>query len=87
MVQQRNIEALLELLRNHSGENIILGTHGTALSSILNYFDPSYLCDNFFRMIDFMPYIIRLDFEGEAYISREELLIVQKEFIAPKVLK
>jgi 2,3-bisphosphoglycerate-dependent phosphoglycerate mutase len=82
MVQRRNVEALLELLRNHTGENIILGTHGTALSSILNYFDPSYLCDNFFRMIDFMPYIIRLDFDGEVYIGREELLIIQKEYKA-----
>lgn len=80
MVQNRNVEALYEVLKTHNGENIILGTHGTALSSILNYFDSSYLCDHFFRMIDYMPYIVRVDFDGMNYIGREEILIVEKEF-------
>lgn len=79
-VQQRNIEALLELLQDHPDENIILGTHGTALSTILNYFDPAYQCGDFLRIIDFMPYIIRLDFAGTDCIGKEEILIVEKEF-------
>ena len=37
MVQQRNIEALKEILEKHDGKNIVIGTHGTALSSIINY--------------------------------------------------
>lgn len=80
MVQERNIEALLELLDSHPDEAILLGTHGTALSTILNYFDSTYNCDSFFRMIDFMPYIIRLDFNGREYVRKEELLIVEKEY-------
>ncbi len=80
MVQKRNIEALFEVLNNNSGKNIIIGTHGTALSTILNYFESSYCCDDFLRIIDYMPYIIRLEFEGMNYIGKEELLIVQKEF-------
>lgn len=80
MVQKRNIEALLEVLRNYNGNNIVIGTHGTALSTILNYFDNTYCCNDFFRMIDFMPYIIRLDFEGVNFMGKEELLIVEKEF-------
>jgi 2,3-bisphosphoglycerate-dependent phosphoglycerate mutase len=80
MVQKRNIEALLEILNNHKDENIIIGTHGTALSTILNYFEPSFCCDDFLRIIDYMPYIIRLDFDGTNYIGKEELLIVEKEF-------
>ena len=36
------------------------------------------------RIIDFMPYIIRLDFEGTDCIAREELLIVKKEFKGSK---
>ena len=61
-------------------DTIILGTHGTALSTILNYFDHSYNCDSFLRMIDFMPYIIRLDFDGRECVKKEEILIVEKEF-------
>lgn len=80
MVQERNIEAFIEVLNHHNGENIIFGTHGTALSTILNYYDSAFNCESFFRIIDFMPYIIRMDFEGTDYIGREEILIVEKEF-------
>lgn len=80
MVQKRNIDALLEILNNHKDENVVIGTHGTALSTILNYFEPSYCCNDFLRIIDFMPYIIRLDFDGIKYIGQEELLIIEKEF-------
>ncbi|MDF2545113.1 MAG: Fructose-2,6-bisphosphatase [Anaerosolibacter sp.] len=80
MVQSRNIEAVLEILNNRKGEKIVIGTHGTALSTILNYFDPSYCCNDFLRIIDFMPYIIRLDFDGINYVGKEELLIIQKVF-------
>jgi 2,3-bisphosphoglycerate-dependent phosphoglycerate mutase len=80
MVQKRNIEALIEILSKHKDENIVIGTHGTALSTILNYFEPSFCCDDFLRIIDYMPYIIRLDFDGTKYIGNEELLIVEKKF-------
>lgn len=80
MVQDRNIEALFELLDCHQNEKIIFGTHGTALSTILNYFDSSYDCSSFLRIIDYMPYIIRLDFDGKTCINKEELLIVEKKF-------
>lgn len=79
-VQERNISALFELLVSHPNDTIILGTHGTALSTILNYFDHSYNCDSFLRMIDFMPYVIRLDFDGRECVKKEEILIVEKEF-------
>lgn len=79
-VQERNILALFELLDSHTNDIIILGTHGTALSTILNYFDNDYNCESFLRMIDFMPYIIRLDFNGRECIGKEEILIVKKEF-------
>lgn len=80
MLQQRNMEALLELLREHEGKNIILGTHGSALSTILNYYDPSFDGESFFRILDIMPYIIRLDFEGDQLVGKEELLMIEKEF-------
>ena len=84
MVQDRNIQALKELLWSHNTETILLGTHGTALSTILNYYDPSYGCTNFLRMIDYMPYIIKLSFHGTACIGKEEILIVEKEFVGRK---
>lgn len=80
MVQKRNTEALFKLLEVHCDQNIMLGTHGTALSCILNYFDKDYNVDSFLRIIDFMPYIIKMEFEGFKPISMEEVLIVKKEY-------
>jgi len=80
MVQNRNVEALTEILRNHEGKTIVIGTHGTALSSILNYYEPDYGVNSFLRIINYMPYIIRLDFDGENFIGKEELLILEKEY-------
>lgn len=84
IVQKRNIEAILEVLSTHKDKNIVIGTHGTALSTILNYFTPTYNCDDFLRIIDFMPYIIRLDFNGTTLVGKEELLIIKKEFKGKK---
>lgn len=80
MVQRRNIEALLEILNDYNGKSIVIGTHGTALSTILNHFEPSFCCDDFVRIIDYMPYVIRLDFDGLNCIGKEELLIIDKEY-------
>ena len=79
-VQERNIDALYEVLEQHENENIIWGTHGTALSTILNYYDSNFNADSFYRIINYMPYIIRLDFDGMKYVGKEEILIVEKEY-------
>ena len=80
MVQRRNIEALHEVLSSHPNQNIIIGTHATALSSILRYYDPSYNQESFLRILNCMPYIIRLDFDNLECIGKEEILIVDKSF-------
>ncbi|WP_029695604.1 histidine phosphatase family protein [Lacrimispora indolis] len=80
MVQERNVEALKEILQKNAGKNLVVGTHGTALSSILNYFDAAYDCDSFLRILDWMPYIIELDFEEELCTDKTEHLYIEKDF-------
>ena len=46
-VQVRNVSALLDVIKNNMGKNIVIGTHGTALSTIINYFNPSFGYDDF----------------------------------------
>ncbi len=82
-VQQRNIEVLTEILRSSAGKSIVIGTHGTALSSILNYYNSSFGCDDFLRIIDRMPYIIELRFEGEKLLELQEHCYIEKVY-APK---
>jgi len=33
----------------YEGKNIVIGTHGTALSTIINYYDSTYGYDDFER--------------------------------------
>jgi len=79
-VQARNMAALTEILQKNPGKTIVIGTHGTALSTILNYYDPTVNSDAFFRIIDWMPYVIELDFEGEKCVGKTEHLHIEKEF-------
>lgn len=80
MVQKRNIEALKEILENNSGKTIVIGTHGTALSSIINYYKPQFGCDDFLRIIDWMPYILEMDFDRQQFVSMTEHGHIEKEF-------
>ena len=79
-VQKRNIEALNEILQKYADKNIVIGTHGTALSSIFNYYDSSFNGDSFMRIIDFMPYIVKMEFDGNVFLSKEELFHIKKEY-------
>ena len=81
-VQQRNMEAVWELLEKYPGCNILVGTHGTALSTILHYFDPSFDCGQFQRIINWMPYVVRLDFEGKECVGKTEIMHVEKAYKA-----
>ena len=81
MVQERNVAALTDILQKNDGRNIVIGTHGTALSSILNYYDTDYDCDSFLRILDWMPYIIELDFEDGKFTDKIEHLHIHKEFL------
>lgn len=80
-VQRRNIAALTDILTADRDKNVVIGTHGTALSTMLNYFDSGFGCDDFLRIIDWMPYIIELDFAGTDYLSKTEHVYVEKVFI------
>lgn len=74
-VQERNIAALLQLLDNNSNKNVVIGTHGTALSAIINYFNPNFGYDDFWNMIDKMPYILCFSFHGRELKNIEEIEI------------
>ena len=76
--QIRNIIALNEALDGYRGKSIIIGTHGTALSTILNYYDKSFGLTDFLRILDWMPYIVELVFSGHELIDKKELAYIHK---------
>ncbi len=79
-VQERNIAALTEILERNQEKTIVIGTHGTALSTILNHYDSAYNCDSFLRIIDWMPFVVELDFDGTRFLSKTEHVHVEKIF-------
>lgn len=80
MVQDRNIAALDDILAENDGRAVVIGTHGTALSAIINYFRPEYGLEDFLRIIDWMPYIIEMDIEDGKAVNIRELAHIEKEY-------
>lgn len=80
-VQKRNVAALERAIEKYRGKTIAIGTHGTALSTILNYYDSSIGYRDFMRILDVMPYVVRLDFEDDGRcVKLQEVLLVQKQW-------
>lgn len=64
-VQQRNISALKNIVDIHKDKKIIIASHGTALSTIVNHYAKSFSYEDFYRIKKIMPWIVHLVFEGE----------------------
>lgn len=63
-VQRRNIRALHAVLERYDGKNIVIGSHGTALSTVINHFDESFGYAQFQQIRNLMPWVVRFAFEG-----------------------
>lgn len=74
-VQQRNIKALEEILKRFCGKNIVIGTHGTSLSTIINYYEPSYAYKEFNEIRLLMPWIVKFIFDGNRCVKIEKINI------------
>ncbi|MCL2287432.1 MAG: histidine phosphatase family protein [Firmicutes bacterium] len=62
-VQERKLAALHGVLKRHKGKNIVIGTHGMALSSLLVHYDSGFTYDRHVEMP--MPYVVKMVFNGE----------------------
>ncbi|MXQ49430.1 histidine phosphatase family protein [Streptococcus pneumoniae] len=62
-VQDRNIQQLQEILKEQE-TSIIISSHGTAISTILNYYDYQFTFDNFQAIKQLMPFLATLSFEN-----------------------
>ena len=63
-VQARNIKALHKILNEHNEENIIIGTHGTALGTMIHYYDRAFDYSRFEMMKNKMPWVVCFEFDG-----------------------
>jgi len=70
-VQQRNLRALRNLIRRYPKENVAVGAHGTALATLLHYYDASFGFEEFMNLLDVMPYAAKFVFDGEICLAVE----------------
>ena len=61
-VQRRNITALVDIISRHKDKNIVVGSHGTALSTIINYFNKGYGYEDFNSIKGLFPWIAKFTF-------------------------
>lgn len=77
-VQTRNIRAVEEALNGYEGKNIVIGTHGTALSTIIHYYQNTYSYEDFNRMKGIMPWVVKMRFEKTECISITPVNILEE---------
>ena len=75
-VQERNISALFEVIENNLGRSVAIATHGTALSTIINYFNPDFGYADFWNISDKMPFILLFRFNGMKLEYLKEIEII-----------
>lgn len=71
-VQDRNIAVLRQILTEYRDKNIVVGSHGTALSTVINFFDPSFGYRDFEKIKILMPWIVKFSFEGAECVEIEK---------------
>lgn len=64
-VLERNISALNRVIASYKGANIVIGSHGTALSSILHHYNSAFGYDDFEKIKNKMPWIVKFVFEDD----------------------
>ena len=77
-VQERNISALKEVLIRYKNKSIVIGTHATALSTIINYYDKTYGFDDFMVMVNILPWVVKIDFDGNDCVTIEKIDLFAK---------
>lgn len=68
-VQARNVAALQSVLQEFAGQTVVIGSHGTALSTIINHYDPSFGYADFEKIRRLMPWVVRFDFDADRCVA------------------
>ncbi len=77
-VQIRNMDALRQVIKEYPDKNIVIGSHGTALSTIINYFEPSFGFSHFQKIRTIMPWIVKFTFQGDELVHIEEINVFDR---------
>ena len=79
-VLKRNISALSRVLEKYRNKNIVVGSHGTALSTIINYYDKTFGYSDFDNIRYLMPWIVEFTFEDKECVSIRKYNLFELKF-------
>lgn len=68
-VQNRQIAALNDVLDQYRDKTIIVGSHGTAISTIIHYYDRGFGFEDFLKIGPKMPHIVEFQFDGQCCVK------------------
>ncbi|MCL2776336.1 MAG: histidine phosphatase family protein, partial [Oscillospiraceae bacterium] len=72
-VQERNITALNEVLKQYKNKTIAIGTHGISLSAIVNFYDSTFGYDDFMAMSFIFPWVVKMYFDENGCAGMEKI--------------
>ncbi len=70
-VQRRNITAVESILDRFKDKNIVVGTHGTSLGTIVNYYDNNFNHNEFEKIKKLTPFILKCTFDNKNLVNKE----------------
>ena len=76
-VQKRNINALNEVRAAYKDKTLVIGSHGAALSTIINYYDSTFGYEHFRAIKSLMPWIVKLTFEEDRCVSIDQFNVFE----------
>lgn len=72
-VQARNLRALNRVLQAYPGMSVAIGSHGTALSTIIHRYEPSFRYEDFETIRGLMPWIVQFTFDGTTLVRLNKI--------------
>jgi len=79
-VQRRNIEAMRDILELFAGQTLVIGTHGTAFSALMNYYDGAWNYVQFRRIVNMLPAVFRVRFAGQCMVDWEQVFALERGY-------
>ncbi len=76
-VQNRAVAALERLLEAQAGKTLVIGTHGTALSMMINHYDPKFGFEDFMNIKNVMPWVVMAQFDHKELIGMKEMIVLE----------
>ena len=89
MVEERNLSAMQRVRKAHPECAVAIGSHGTALGTLIHHFDNSFGYEAFKTIQKKMPWIVRFSFEGTKciLITEYDLFTGEEKTRIPNVIE